>query len=409
MLGYFIPGFFNVAKAECKYDVRLDITPSNATWQSNLAFTITVKIASGSSGGCAQNVRFVYKIQTKDGWGQINGYLTATSMKAGVVNSSQAIHNANLNLSNFFEFINNYNVANLNSLVFSVNVYEDNYSGKEAGSAGKTISVSGSTGQTNQSGEKDVRIMFNANEYTKGDNLQVQFEPQNISATDPEVNVYTNINGKNVGNFKINIADLFKQTDKVRWQNVVVNETNGFKNGENTVEVIMKVSTNQNVIFGRGSGKVNATGLSAGANAGSGAGGGAGTGAGTGGNVGANTGAGNTGAGGGTVDTSLKETLFNPLPSDSLTGTLLGIAKGFLAVVGLWGVVFVMIGGFKMVIANGNEEAITAAKKTITWAVLGVVVALLSFSIIAIVQNLLGADIPEPPQSSNIIKPNENV
>jgi hypothetical protein len=195
-------------------------------------------------------------------------------------------------------------------------------------------------------------------------------------------------------------------------QKINVEENGYFKNGLNDVKVVVLNKNNITVKYGEGNAKVNVEGLK------SGGGGSTGTGAGAGGNVGANTGAGNTGAGAGgagggagagTVDTSLKETLFNPLPSDSLTGTLLGIAKGFLAVVGLWGVVFVMIGGFKMVIANGNEEAITAAKKTITWAVLGVVVALLSFSIIAIVQNLLGADIPEPPQSSNIIKPNQNV
>jgi uncharacterized membrane protein YjfL (UPF0719 family) len=43
--------------------------------------------------------------------------------------------------------------------------------------------------------------------------------------------------------------------------------------------------------------------------------------------------------------------------------------------------------------SQGNEEAVSAAKKTITWAVIGLVIALLSFSIVAIVQNLLGIDI----------------
>ncbi len=393
-------GLFNMARAECKYDVKLDISPSNATWQSNLVFTTTVKIAGGALGDCVQHVRFVYKIQTKEGWGQINGYLQATSMKAGIVNSTQAIHNASLNLSNFFEFIKNYNVANLNSLVFSVNVYEDNYSGKEAGSAGKSISVSGSTGQTNQRGEKDVRVMFVSYKYAKGDNLQVQFEPQNISNTDPEVNVYTNVNGKNVGgeSFKIKIGDLAKQDDKIRWQNVVVNEVNGFKNGPNNIEVVMKVSSNQNIIFARGSGSVNASGLS-GASGTGGAGGGAVTPPGGGGAKPPTDGGDGVkppAGGGGADDKSDK--LYNPLPSDNLLGMLLTIAKVFLAGVGVWGVVFVMIGGFKLVISQGNEEAYLAAKKTITWAILGVVVALLSFSIIAVVQILLGADIPDVPK-----------
>ncbi|MCL5775239.1 MAG: hypothetical protein M1333_03450 [Patescibacteria group bacterium] len=68
------------------------------------------------------------------------------------------------------------------------------------------------------------------------------------------------------------------------------------------------------------------------------------------------------------------------------------IVKGFLGIIGIWGVLFVIIGGFRMVMAAGNEEQYLAAKKTITWAILGVLVAVMSFSIIAIVQNLVGVD-----------------
>jgi len=86
------------------------------------------------------------------------------------------------------------------------------------------------------------------------------------------------------------------------------------------------------------------------------------------------------------------DTLINPLPVDNLTGMFLYIVKGFLAIIGVWGVLFVIIGGFRMIMAAGNEEQYLAAKKTITWAILGVVVAVMSFSIIAIVQNLVGVD-----------------
>ena len=84
--------------------------------------------------------------------------------------------------------------------------------------------------------------------------------------------------------------------------------------------------------------------------------------------------------------------LINPLPVDNLTSMFLFIVKGFLAIVGVWGVLFVIVGGFRMVMAAGNEEQYLAAKKTITWAILGVVVAVMSFSVMAIVQNLIGVD-----------------
>jgi len=88
-----------------------------------------------------------------------------------------------------------------------------------------------------------------------------------------------------------------------------------------------------------------------------------------------------------------KYCLYNPLPFNELTTTFLFIARGFLGIVAIWGVIFIIVGGFRMVMAQGDEEAYTKARKTVTWAVLGVVIAALSFSIIAIVQNLLGANV----------------
>ncbi len=87
-------------------------------------------------------------------------------------------------------------------------------------------------------------------------------------------------------------------------------------------------------------------------------------------------------------------TLYNPIQtSDSLTDLLLKIMQGFLTIIGAWAMAFIVIGGFKLVMSQGDEEAVTKAKKSITWAVLGLVVALLAFSIIAIIQNLLGINI----------------
>lgn len=85
--------------------------------------------------------------------------------------------------------------------------------------------------------------------------------------------------------------------------------------------------------------------------------------------------------------------LFNPLPEDDLTHAFLLVLQGLLSILGILAVVFVVVGGVQMVVSGGNEEAITKAKKTITWAVLGLVAALLSFSMIAIVQELLQADL----------------
>ncbi len=97
-------------------------------------------------------------------------------------------------------------------------------------------------------------------------------------------------------------------------------------------------------------------------------------------------------------DSNSKDCLYNPLPTGDLTTMFLWLARGFLGIIAIWGVIFIIVGGFRMVMAQGNEEAYGQAKKTITWAILGVIVAALSFSIIAIVQNLIGADIQEAPK-----------
>ncbi len=91
--------------------------------------------------------------------------------------------------------------------------------------------------------------------------------------------------------------------------------------------------------------------------------------------------------------TAATDRLYNPIPEEDLTHAFLLVAQGFLAIIGAWAVMFIIVGGFQMVTAAGNEEAIAKAKKTITWAIIGTFVALLSFSIIAIVQNVLRANI----------------
>lgn len=52
-------------------------------------------------------------------------------------------------------------------------------------------------------------------------------------------------------------------------------------------------------------------------------------------------------------------------------------------------VIFIIIGGFRLAFSQGNAEAVTAARKTITWAIIGLVVALMAFAIIGIVEKIL--------------------
>lgn len=92
--------------------------------------------------------------------------------------------------------------------------------------------------------------------------------------------------------------------------------------------------------------------------------------------------------------------LYNPLPSNEiiacptvacdLTQMVLLITRNILQLIPIASVLFIIIGGFKMMASQGNEEKLKDAKRTIYWAIVGLIIAFLSFSIIAIARNLLG-------------------
>ena len=56
-----------------------------------------------------------------------------------------------------------------------------------------------------------------------------------------------------------------------------------------------------------------------------------------------------------------------------------------LFIVGAVAVVMLIYGGFRYVISGGNATSVTAAKNTILYAIVGVVIALLSYTIIEFV------------------------
>lgn len=68
---------------------------------------------------------------------------------------------------------------------------------------------------------------------------------------------------------------------------------------------------------------------------------------------------------------------------------IIRIIQILLALAGLVAVVFLIIGGFRYITAGGNEESAEAAKTTITNAIIGIVVIILSFVIVRVISNAL--------------------
>ena len=52
-------------------------------------------------------------------------------------------------------------------------------------------------------------------------------------------------------------------------------------------------------------------------------------------------------------------------------------------------VIFLMVGGFQYVASRGNEETMERAKRTITSAVIGIIVIVMAYAIVAIINDLL--------------------
>lgn len=61
---------------------------------------------------------------------------------------------------------------------------------------------------------------------------------------------------------------------------------------------------------------------------------------------------------------------------------------GFISIIGITAVIFIIVGGLQLHLALGNEEALKKAKTTIMWSITGLVIALLSVAIVRIVTQL---------------------
>jgi hypothetical protein len=65
-----------------------------------------------------------------------------------------------------------------------------------------------------------------------------------------------------------------------------------------------------------------------------------------------------------------------------LAGSLETVVNILLFIIGAVSVIMLVIGGFRYVLSGGDQNAVTSAKNTILYAIIGVVVALLAYAIV---------------------------
>ena|SRR3990167_9996982 len=73
----------------------------------------------------------------------------------------------------------------------------------------------------------------------------------------------------------------------------------------------------------------------------------------------------------------------------NVTDLIMRFIQILLAVAGLIAVIFLIIGGFRYITAGGNEETAESAKKTVTNAIIGIVIVILAFVIVRVISNAL--------------------
>jgi hypothetical protein len=79
----------------------------------------------------------------------------------------------------------------------------------------------------------------------------------------------------------------------------------------------------------------------------------------------------------------------NAIGTDS-TGLLTHAINLLLAFLGMIAVLFIIIGGYKMIISRGDEKKFESGRQTVTYALIGLVVAILAFAMITVIGNTLG-------------------
>ncbi len=80
----------------------------------------------------------------------------------------------------------------------------------------------------------------------------------------------------------------------------------------------------------------------------------------------------------------------NPVNNNDLGGVLFSVVNFLLLFAGAIAVLFLIIGGFRYVVSTGNPEQVEGAKKTILYAVLGLVIIFIAWVLVSLVQDWLG-------------------
>jgi hypothetical protein len=82
-------------------------------------------------------------------------------------------------------------------------------------------------------------------------------------------------------------------------------------------------------------------------------------------------------------------TFYNPLEFDRPEELVVRLINAMLLLVGIISVIMIILGGLRMVASGGSESQIKKGRETVTWAIGGLLVSLMAFSIVALIQSII--------------------
>lgn len=80
----------------------------------------------------------------------------------------------------------------------------------------------------------------------------------------------------------------------------------------------------------------------------------------------------------------------NPLSANTFTELFLRIADWVAGIAATSAVLMVVIGGYQYMVSGGSEEKTAAARRTIQWALIGLIVILASWGLLQALLGILG-------------------
>lgn len=71
------------------------------------------------------------------------------------------------------------------------------------------------------------------------------------------------------------------------------------------------------------------------------------------------------------------------------------VVRSLLALAGITLFIMLLLGGFRYITSGGDPKGIEGAQKTITYAIIGLVVILLAFLVLVLIRAITGVDVTQ--------------